>query len=79
MKKDERPKYRESGRLEPGFLHLSLVLNHHTKEAMSAIGTNSRPSFYSASVHGVSNRVTETELSTLNQCLTLITKHQCKP
>ena len=50
MKKDERPKYREPGRLEPGFLHLSLVLNHYTKEAMSAVGTNSRPSFYSASV-----------------------------
>ena len=27
---------------------------------------------------GVSIRVTKTELTTLNQCLTLITKHQCK-
>ena len=30
--------YRELGRLEPGFLHLSRVLNHYTK---GAIGTNS--------------------------------------
>ena len=40
----------ESGRLEPSFLHLSLVLNRYIKGAMSAIGNNSRPSFYSVSV-----------------------------
>ena len=34
--------YRELGRLEPGFLHLSLVLNHYTK---GAIGTNSSRHF----------------------------------
>ena len=34
--------YRELGRLEPGFLHLSLVLNHYTK---GAIGANSSRHF----------------------------------